>query len=101
MTGVKDEGDEDTQPAGLDLRSTLRHKRACVTVLTGTGAGTRFPLPNARVVIGRAPTCEVRLLDDGVSRLHAAVWFEAEQAWVIDLESRNGTLLNGERVVGD
>jgi two-component system, cell cycle response regulator len=95
---VDDEGDEETAPTGRDLRATLQTKRACLTVLTGAGAGMQFPLPNARIVIGRAPTCEIRLQDDGVSRQHAAIWFDSERMWVTDLESRNGTMVNDERI---
>lgn len=50
------------------------------------------------VVIGRSAGCEVRLADDAVSRRHASIeWQEA--AWfVTDLDSRQGTILGGERL---
>ncbi len=49
--------------------------------------------------IGRAPTNQIAILDDRASRRHALVHAqEQNQYWLVDLGSRNGTLLNGRRV---
>jgi diguanylate cyclase (GGDEF)-like protein len=48
--------------------------------------------------IGRAGTSAVRLLDDGVSRHHAELVREGAEITLRDLDSRNGTFVNGERV---
>lgn len=58
-----------------------------------------YPLDEEKVVIGRSRSCDVRLREDTVSRLHAAfVWREA-QLVLEDLGSSNGTFLNGARVL--
>jgi uncharacterized RDD family membrane protein YckC len=58
-----------------------------------------YPLGEDKVVIGRSRSCDVRLREDTVSRLHAAfVWREA-QLVLEDLGSSNGTFLNGARVL--
>ncbi|MGC8916966.1 MAG: FHA domain-containing protein [Thermoanaerobaculum sp.] len=58
-----------------------------------------FALEPPRVVVGRSRSCDVRLREDTVSRLHAAfVW--NQDGWVLeDLGSSNGTFLNGQRVL--
>ncbi|GIW99172.1 MAG: sigma-54-dependent Fis family transcriptional regulator [Pirellulaceae bacterium] len=50
------------------------------------------------VTIGRASSCQVVVRDDRVSRHHAEV-FGSSEGWSIrDLGSRNGTLVNSERI---
>jgi len=48
--------------------------------------------------IGRDASCAIRFDDALVSRRHAEVVFEGGLWWVVDLGSRNGTLLDGNRV---
>lgn len=52
------------------------------------------------ILVGRAPSNDVVLSDDQVSWHHAAVWLESGAVHVRDMGSRNGTLLNGERIRG-
>jgi hypothetical protein len=47
-------------------------------------------------VVGRHPDCDRRVHHPGVSRRHCAFWLQDSRAWVKDLGSRNGTLLNGK-----
>ncbi|HSG81894.1 MAG TPA: HD domain-containing phosphohydrolase, partial [Gemmatimonadota bacterium] len=48
--------------------------------------------------IGRAPECDIRLPDQGVSRRHCSVQNLGPRLKVIDLESANGSYINGELV---
>ena len=47
---------------------------------------------------GRDKTCEVRLNDTAVSRFHAEFWFSDDRWWILDLQSANGSYLDGRRV---
>ncbi|NLF65759.1 MAG: FHA domain-containing protein [Chloroflexi bacterium] len=60
-------------------------------------AGAVFPLAPV-TSIGRAPGNTIVLEDDYVSNEHALLMLRGQQWWVEDLNSRNGTLLNGERL---
>src|SRR5262249_34178309 len=52
------------------------------------------------MVMGRHPSCQIVLDNAAVSRNHAQI-LESHGAYFLeDLRSRNGTLLNGERVQG-
>jgi len=101
---VSDEWDEDTTATGLsDSSPGLRpvpnsRNRACLTVLTGTAAGQMFKLQTGTSLIGRAHNAEIRLTDDGVSRQHASLRYDGKSMWVSDLDSRNGTFVNGTRL---
>jgi S1-C subfamily serine protease len=61
--------------------------------------GTRYPVPQQGLRIGRAPENDVVLPDPNVSRQHLVVWSTPRGAFLRDLGSQNGTYL-GERRVG-
>jgi hypothetical protein len=63
----------------------------------GLTKGMVFNLEN-RLTIGRGEENDIRLNHSTVSRRHTLVYLENGQAFVQDMESRNGTYLNGERV---
>jgi hypothetical protein len=65
------------------------------------GGAQLVALDAERVSLGRAPTSDVVLDDLSVSRLHAVLERYAGGWCVRDLGSANGTLVNGERVVGE
>jgi CheY-like chemotaxis protein len=54
---------------------------------------TRFPC-----LIGRGTDCDVRLFDPGLSRHHCRLHWRDDRLVVEDLGSRNGTLVNGQKV---
>ncbi len=59
----------------------------------------RFVLPEgSTLVLGRDTTCDLPILDPGVSRRHADVRVDGEVLVLQDLSSRNGTWLNGKRI---
>lgn len=97
---MTDEWDDETGPTDIeDVPSPgSSARRACLTVLTGALSGQLFKITKGNVNIGRSPQAELRLDDDGISRNHARIRHEANHLWVEDLESRNGTFLNGERL---
>jgi hypothetical protein len=59
--------------------------------------GTQHPIDKGSVVIGRSKDCDIRLADQNVSRRHAEVRQEGRTYWLIDLDSTNGTTVNGRR----
>ena len=59
------------------------------------GDGTRVPVGEDPIVLGRAPECDVPLGDSTVSRRHAEIVRDGD-SWVVhDLDSSNGTRVNG------
>ncbi|MEZ4392454.1 MAG: GGDEF domain-containing protein [Polyangiales bacterium] len=75
-------------------------QQACLVVLYGESIGRRIPLGRDALTIGRAPSNELMLEEESVSRRHCEVQavfdgHEAPQSWrVLDLESTNGTFVN-------
>jgi len=98
----EDEWDDETGTTDLEAlrRQSTKERRACVTILTGTAAGQLFKCGKS-LTMGRSPQAELRLDDDGISRNHARIRSETGRSWVQDLDSRNGTFVNGERITSD
>lgn len=64
--------------------------------------GTRVPLTHTPFVIGRGVGCDLVIADLSISRRHAEICAGAGGSLTIrDLESRNGVLLDGDRIVGE
>lgn len=61
---------------------------------------TTLPLPLGGVRLGRESECAVQIIDPTVSRKHAMLVAGAEDVVVSDLGSRNGTWVEGVRLVG-
>lgn len=59
--------------------------------------GTRYPLKLGVTTIGREG-CDILLPDERVSRRHAQITLEGNIPTITDLNSTNGTFVNGERV---
>lgn len=64
------------------------------------GAERLIPFDQPVLTVGREPTCTIRVDSPYVSRQHARIELHDDQTMLVDLGSRNGSLLNGERVEG-
>jgi diguanylate cyclase (GGDEF)-like protein len=61
---------------------------------TGPGMGTRYPLADTPMVLGRGNDCDIRINDHSVSRRHARIQPGADGYYAVDLQSTNGTFVN-------
>jgi len=62
--------------------------------------GTRHPVGNAPLTMGRATSNNVQIADGQASRQHAEIRYENGRHIVADLNSTNGTLVNDQRITG-
>ena len=89
-------------PEAPDAQSSAHASAAGVTATAIAHTGERHLLAfQGPTWIGRDPNCAIRLTDEFVSSRHARIdWRTDQQAWWIeDHGSRNGTLVNDERVM--
>src|SRR5689334_10862833 len=90
-----------TEQADVELaEAPSSREHAYLIVLAGVSVGEMFKVPSGDAVIGRGRKSDVALYDEGVSRAHAKILAQGEEVWVEDLDSRNGTFVNGEKVAG-
>lgn len=71
---------------------------AMLLVQEGNSPKTQWPLVEAKTVIGREADSDVQINDRQVSRQHAEIARTLEGYTIRDLNSKNGTFLNGEPV---
>ena len=81
-------------------RLALRGSMLYLIVIEGTSVGRCYPLANGELTIGRQTGNTIVLTDNNVSRNHARIAAEGGRAILTDLNSTNGTFVNGERVRG-
>ena len=58
----------------------------------------QIPMPCGAYVIGRGASCALHIEDDSVSELHAKLILTPGDAWVEDLGSSNGTVVNAQMI---
>lgn len=66
----------------------------------GQLAGERWTIEGAEFLIGRGSDCDIVLPERQVSRHHAKILLDEGQYLLHDLDSKNGTHLNGAQVIG-
>ena len=74
-------------------------RHLCLRFISGKYQGGEFPLlPEKEIRVGRSNDLEMVLTEDMVSRRHARIVFENGEIHIEDLNSTNGTFVNGERI---
>lgn len=70
-----------------------------VVLIYPTSDGSReIAVEGEKMTFGRGSEADFRFEDDGLSRLHATVYREGDDVWIVDENSTNGTFVNGEKV---
>ena len=97
--------DEDTTLLAKSIIPALREaageERAhYLFIVDGPNKGRRIPIGTNPVVIGRSAPADVVLPDSQISRSHCRVCLAMNEIIVIDLQSSNGTFIDGKRISG-
>ncbi len=92
--------ERDLQPHTLvvESRTTLKVRKCRLTVTAGIGAGAVLVSEKERLRIGKDFDNDLVLGDRTVSRRHAEIVFTEKGYLLTDLDSTNGTFLDGRRV---
>jgi hypothetical protein len=73
---------------------------AMLLVLEGPNPGKRFYMDHPVLLVGRDEECDLVIVDRQVSRRHATITRENDQYVLRDLDSKNGTFVNGQELQG-
>jgi transcriptional regulator with PAS, ATPase and Fis domain len=94
-------GREDGSTASIVSQRRPHGERHCLVVWL-KGAARAWPLPpHGEAVVGRSEPADILIDSPGVSRRHALIRTEGTRVVVEDLQSRNRTRVNGERLSGE
>ncbi|WP_159605290.1 FHA domain-containing protein FhaB/FipA, partial [Agromyces humi] len=86
-------------PASVGGNETASTENATRLVITsGQKAGAEFPLGRDEITIGRSSDSAIIIRDDYTSTHHARLMLWNGRWMIQDLDSTNGTFLNGSRV---
>ena len=94
-------------PGKVDLKKLAKEVRvatssshgATLVVLDGPDCGATFRAGRRRCLVGRDPACHLMLRDESVSRFHDNFKQDSDGMMnVQDLDSMNGTFIDGKRV---
>ena len=88
-----------TRTAELGGRDVLVVQRFRLEVVEGPDQGARFESSGDRAVIGVGSSCNMVLTDETVSRFHCEITLSRGRPLLVDLGSRNGTLVDGVQVL--
>ncbi|MDX8127921.1 GGDEF domain-containing protein [Methylomonas sp. OY6] len=69
-----------------------------LVVLSGSDQGKQYKLHHHQHVLGREPAVDILIPDPKVSRRHGRLWVQNQHILLEDLNSTNGTYVNGKRV---
>jgi hypothetical protein len=67
-------------------------------MIEGATPGRRVYIDGPVLLIGRDDTCDLVIAERQVSRYHASISMEQDQYLLRDLDSKNGTFVNGKEV---
>lgn len=95
---MPDELDKTVLKVEEDERTLRKEFVSYLVIADGPKRGSRFYLKDGENLLGRSPASVVMVEDQSVSRSHAVITLAKEGVTIKDLGSKNGTLVNGQRI---
>ena len=81
-------------------QQSLNKDKPVLLVVDGPLRGQQWVMHDDMLVIGRGAECNIVIPERPVSRQHLRIWRDGSQFFIEDLESKNGTHLNGTVLIG-
>ena len=98
-SSAPDSDENDAQAFNGGVLTKTSASTPTLIVIDGGDAGLRIPLAGkTKFKIGRSVTSDLKLGDSKVSRDHCLIETVRDHHIIVDLESANGTVVNGEKV---
>jgi hypothetical protein len=88
-----------TKVTELHLGREQLKQKWVLRVVAGIDLGRQYLAAPSEIGIGRKPENHICLRDPKVSRFHALLKVEDNLIYIVDLNSTNGTIVNGEKIM--
>ena len=88
--------DDDFKSGAIEVKTAFVGGESQPRLITNDGR--TFTIGERALIIGRSPDVDVVVNDSNVSRRHAEVWRTSDGVAVRDLQSTNGTYVNGHSI---
>ena len=104
MTAPKDDDNEKTEVLTGNFETLnkelakAKEQAPCLIMIRGTRQGHRFFITMDEMTLGRDPAVEITISDPSISRRHSVLHLKGDEAFISDLGSSNGTVINGKKV---
>ena len=97
---MRETGRDDDITQEVVLPPELRPRRTALTlqIVKGPRAGSVLTIDGPTVVLGRGDDADLRIPDPSLSRMHVRFERDGETLLVTDMDSLNGTLVEGARL---
>lgn len=79
--------------------SVQKKPNITIEIRVGQKKVSQSHFSQAEVIIGRDTHCDLAVADEALSAHHARMIFHHSQWWLEDLNSKNGTFLNREKLI--
>ena len=97
-TGLTTVGEFSAAPGSASVVTSMNTVPDTIFIIDGPLAGTQLAIDRKEMRIGRAPNSDLVLDDDYVSAQHARLQ-KVDDGWMLqDLNSTNGTFVDGARI---
>lgn len=80
--------------------SENKSEKPILTVIEGKYANQHWPIEDDEMILGRDDIADIVLPERQISRQHIRIFKQDQQFFIEDLNSKNGTWINGQRIQG-
>jgi two-component system cell cycle response regulator len=95
---LSERDDEITQQIALPEELRPQRNKLTLQVVKGPRVGEIMIVEKQTALLGRGADTDIRIPDPSLSRVHARFEREGDALWIEDMESRNGTAVDGARL---
>lgn len=85
----------------METSKELKNKLFELFPLSQAAHGLGGVIPKKRTIVGRVESCDIKIPNPAISSVHAIIEISGEGGIIYDMNSTNGTFVNGKKIVSE